>query len=285
MAILSQLGSVANIAGAAGALTGLLLVTPSNQGYQPQALPGSDPYSAPEKLTSDPPSFLFHYEGENSITLDSDITDHYVEDNSSIADHIAIKPETISTSGFIGELNDVPPKLLNALKGIADKLTLLTPYAPVLSITALRAYNQAQFAYTAASQITNSAFSSISNLGSLFGIGSGAQNQQQVYFTRFYKYFKNRTLFTVQTPWLVFNNMAIKSLRVIQDEDTQLISNFEITFKKIRFAQTIVTNTSLLGQGRINLQNAALSLLGSSTPGGSTSVGSQAGASFGLGVS
>src|SRR6185312_8744514 len=100
-----DLSSLASITTAATALSNLILVNPQKTiGYQPQNAPSNNGQTA--QLG---PSLLFHYEGEQTASLESDITDHYIENNTAIQDQIALKPVIITTHGFIGELNDIPP--------------------------------------------------------------------------------------------------------------------------------------------------------------------------------
>lgn len=271
---MSGVSSVAQITSGITALSGLLLVTPQNTGYQPQNNIATDsPIPAPISTTQgslpQSPSFLFNYEGENSISLTSDITDHFIEDNSSVQDQITLKPEMITVSGFVGELNDIAPAALAVLKTIASKLTVINAYTPVLSATAINAYNEAFFLYQNASSAANTVVSAVN---SLTGGNSKTSNQtkQQVAFTTFYGYWLARYLFTVQTPWAVFPNMAIQSLRAMQDADTRMITNFEITFKKMRFASTSATPVSAtvgdFGDTRGAAQAAGVTNLGTSTP-------------------
>lgn len=216
------------------AVSNLVLATPKAKGYQPQEIPSVR--GLPSTPSTDP-ALLFHYEGEQVLTLKSDITDHFIEDNTALQDQIALAPRTLTTHGFIGELNDVPPEALAALKTAADKLTNISAYVPVISATALIAYNVAAQAYQTAllaKQVAVSALSSVSG---------DVQNKQQTYFALLYGYWRQRTLFTVQTPWVVIQNMAIESLRAIQDETTNVITDFEITFKEIQFATTTVVGS------------------------------------------
>ena len=254
---MANLGPLSNFTTAATALSNLILVTPNtNLGYQPQNAPVKNGETTPQV---DP--VLFHYEGENSISLESDITDHYVEDNTTVQDQIALRPETINVHGYIGELNNVVPKALEPLKTIADKLTIVDAYTPALSTTALLAFNQATQLYAVG---VNAANSAISAWNSLTGAPQN-QNKQQIAFQQFYGYWKNRTLFTVQTPWAIFQNMAIRSLRAVQDADTRVITDFEISFKQMRFASTItslVLPQSQRSQGRLSTQSAATVDLG-----------------------
>lgn len=235
-------------------LSNLILITPgTGPNYQPQPNP---------LVNHTDPTFVFDYEGENSVSLESDITDHYVEDNSAINDQIALKPEMVTVHGYIGELNDIAPALLKPLKTIADKLAVLSAYTPQLSITAQLIYNEAFQLYQTASLALASAVSVWNAVG---GGGNPAQNKQQVAFQKLYGYYRNRTLFTVQTPWCTFKNMAIKSIRAVQDETTNVVTDFEITFKIMRFAQASTTDLALTFQGRLQNQASLGVNTGSST--------------------
>lgn len=280
-----NLSALAPITTAATALSNLVLVSPqSTVGYQPQNPPNADGTSSTAEA---PPSFVFNYEGEQTVTLESDITDHFVEDNTAVQDQIALKPETITTHGFIGELNDVPPAALQILKTAADKLTTIGAYTPQLSETALLAYSEAFLLYQVAANAANSAVSAWSSIGNLVSGSNGqsvvgssgievasSQNKQQTAFQQFYGFWRSRVLFTVQTPWAVFQNMAIRSLRAIQDAETNVITDFEVTFKMIRNAATISLAGGIAAalSGRASTQANGLSDLGTSSPTSSTSL-------------
>lgn len=244
-----NLSPLSNLTTTATALANLILVQPKDIGILPK-LPNGQ-------------SFLFHYNGEETVTLKSDITDHYIEDNTALQDQIALRPEMITTHGYIGELNDILPALLEPLKFAANKLTVISAYTPGLSLTALRLYNQATLAYATVSALADSAVSAWNFITG--GNNKPAQNKQQKAFQQFYGYWRNRTLFTIQTPWAIFDNMAIDTLRAVQGEDTRVITDFEITFKAIRIATTTLVTTKT-GQGRYINQSSPLIDNGTSTP-------------------
>lgn len=284
-----NLNAISNATTTAQALSNLILVTPSNnQTIQPQNQPI---YPNRPDDGKQPKTLVFTYRSEDSIVLDSDITDHYVESNTPIEDQIALRPEMITIGGFIGELTDVVPELLAPLKFVADKLTVVNAYVPALSETALIAYNEAKFAYDIAKATLNSAVSAWDTLTGQNepqfdsnGVALQTQTKQQEVFAQYYGHWQNRKLFTVQTPWAIFNNMAIKTLRVIQDADTRVISDFEITFKKMRFAQVTVTGGLQLNfQGRAQFQAAGLLNNGVSTPPFTESMSSKLSSSYSLG--
>lgn len=277
-----DLSALSSLTTTAQALSNLVLVSPQQTiGYQPQPKPQNNGV-----IPATPPTLVFHYEGEQTVSIQSDITDHYIEDNTAIQDQVALRPEEITTAGFIGELNDIAPYPLQIVQQIANKLVTIGAYLPQISETALIAYNNAFQLYQVAQSVINSAVStwgalvgtSGENVINSQGLGNafnpttgqvvGTQNKQQVAFQQFYGYWKNRTLFTVQTPWAVFQNMAIKNLRAVQDAETRVISTFEVTFKMIRVASTsTVTNTIPKSfQGRLQNQASALTNQGTSTP-------------------
>lgn len=268
-----DLSALAPITTAAGALSGLILVTPQQTiGYQPQ-----NPSAKNGQVLQQAPSLAFNYEGENTVSLESDITDHFVEDNTAIQDQISLKPEVITVHGFVGEVNDITPKALAPLKTVADKLTSLTAYTPALTATALIAYNEAFFAYQVGTEAVNAGISAWSSLtdfsqgtSTINGLGLTGQlnqNTQQNAFQQFYGYWRSRRLFTVQTPWAIFQDCAIQRLRAIQDAETRVITDFEVSFKLIRFATaTLVAGQNSNLQSRAANQASGLVDLGATTP-------------------
>lgn len=244
--------------------TSVALVTPqTNVGYQPQSTGGAQP-----------PTLMFHTEGENTAHLQSDITDHFIEDNTSIQDQIALKPERITVHGFIGELNNVFPVGLPNNGQISALLPNVASFVPQLTTTGQVAINTAFAAYQTAQAAKNAAVSvwgALSGASSQTVIGSSgivshgaSQGLQQTVFQQFYLYYRSRTLFTVQTPWAVFSNMAIEELRALQDETTRMITDFYISFKMLRFSTTFLESPSKFnGVGRAGV---SIANLGQSTP-------------------
>lgn len=276
---ISALSNVALVVPQVAGLFGLNTGPQFTTGYQPQ-----NPQSLLGQVGGNQQALLFHYEGENRATIESDITDHFVEDNTAIQDQIALRPEVITVHGFIGELNDVPPLALQPLAAAVSTLTALGAYVPGLSVTAQLAYNNAFQAYQGVNTASNAAISALSTLSGEGGttVINGVnfspiqnQNKQQTMFQNFYGYWLNRTLFTVQTPWAVFQNMAILRLVATQDADTSVITDFEVTFKIIRMAST--ATSSSITSGRFSSQSAGSSNLGTQTPPFSLGIGNFSG--------
>ena len=209
--------------------------------------------------------FLFDIDEENEINLTSEITDHFIEDNTSIQDQIGIKPEQYTVRGLVAELVAVKPtpdsvaKLLNALPAQEQTAPQLTPGA----------------SQTASARIssTNAAIEAVTSNPSLYAYFSNTSAQppnatrQSKAFLYFYEMWKGRQFCTVETPWGIFDNMQIQSLRVMQGDATKYQSSFTVTFKKIRIAESISTTAGVLA-GRAVAQMAQVTQNGtvSKTP-------------------
>lgn len=219
----------------------------------------SDPTAAPAE------TLYFTIEGENSIKFDSDVTDNFLENNEAIQDHATIKPVIITTSSFVGELNNkVEGETLAAIDNfIEEKLTVISGYAPKLTAGATQILNSAKQAFSVAKKAKDA-------IGSAWDKITGTENEaekktlQQTIFDRFYKYWKERTLFLVNTPWAKFENCIIQSFTISQGADTETVSNVEVTFKQLRFVQAYA-NLKVRG-GRNATQAGGAKNLGASTP-------------------
>lgn len=183
--------------------------------------------------------FLFDVKGRDEVNLQAEITDHWTENNTAIQDHIAIKPITIRVNGFVGELrtNYDPRTLQNIAANYAGKSTALAYLAPEITTQAKAVFNQMERLYG----LYEKANSVEKNLYGVFENTASAQTEtkQQKAFQFFKNAWQAKQAFQVQSPWQTFNNMYIQTLRATQDDETKYITEFEITFKQLRFANTL----------------------------------------------
>ena len=200
---------------------------------------------APEDIRSE--VYVFDTRGEESATLESDITDNWVEDNTTMQDHIGLKPLTITLRGYVGELTNKPSvdlqqleqKYLNLSKNEPQlSLAALNPFLPTLTTQAQYMVNRAEELYG----IYKKANRNVDRLEDrMAGVAVPDVSNQQKVWGRFYDIWKKRSRVTVYTPFGVYNSMAILSLNAKQDEDSAYISEFSVTFKEIRIASKIST--------------------------------------------
>ena len=196
--------------------------------------------------------FIFDFRGEDTVELQSDITDHYTEANYAIQDHIALRPERITCTGYVGELTNRAQGIFALIAPFVSKLPMLGQFAPKLTAGALDIYNKAT-RYTALVERT------VMQAKDLYGFFTGkAGDPKKDKQTKAYQYFrdlwKSRQIVSVETPWGVYKSMAIESIRAVQDESSRYISEFTITFKEFRTASEILVSAKKL-DGRMDTMN------------------------------
>lgn len=215
-------------------------------------------------------SFAFDIVATCEHTLESDITDHYIEDNSFIQDHWALKPEKIVLKNFQGEsvytntTSKIKVKLLPKLEiGGVDSTSTLTQnnnemMKNIIKTTLTQEHEQLKndIIKISKEQKFNSQgapippppvptfSSSLPQLNTNANTGNFSNARQKYAYDYFKKLRANRTLVSCVTPFGSFSNMAIDKIVAFQDEDTKTMSSFTITLKEIRFADTILVSFS-----------------------------------------
>lgn len=224
----------------ATALANLALITPAtNYGYHAfNALSGN----------SLGPAFLFNFEKENRVRLQSEFPDSWLEDNSALQDHAINKPPIIDVHAVVGEVVMIQPPFLPIQAQIQSVLTLLSTFTPGFSKSATNIINEASQAYQEAASAVNGAVRAWANLtGNSVNVVtaqgesvSASQNQQQQMFSQIYGFWSQQTnqgapaLWTIQTPYAVFSPCGLVSADIVQEEDSDMISEFSLSFKLIR---------------------------------------------------
>lgn len=199
--------------------------------------------------------FLFDLVNDDGAELESDITDHYVEENVPVQDMIALRPEIVTVSAQIAELVKRMPTVARVAP-TTNPLPNIGGLEPALSPGA-----QAQ--QDATTQATADDNAAVTSAQSLYGYYNARlpqqpnQTKQSVIYGYFYQLWKGRQLFSVETPWGFFTNMAILSISARQPEQSKSVSEFNITFKKIRTVRSVIVTPGLLA-GRAVFQQAPI---------------------------
>ena len=199
--------------------------------------------------------YLFNIVTDDAVDLESDISDHWLEDNTPVQDHIALKPETVSVRGLVAELASVQPaqprisQTPNPLPYVPGFLPTFTPGAVQTAV---------QLAIAPARQ--KAAISDSQSLSEFYKSRAPqqpSQTRQSYVFGYFYQLWKGRQIFSVETPWGIWNDMAILSLNGTQGEETRTVSEFRIQFKRISKVQSAVISTGNLA-GRAVFQQSSV---------------------------
>ena len=212
--------------------------------------------------------WLFHIPQDSSLEFNSNITDHYVENNKAVQDNVSLQPIEYTVTGLIGELNwrDVYDKTQQAVAAVEDKLPILSILTPKLTEQALQTFNLVDKAYNTAKKLEKLAGDNnddgvyeqfLKQAGKSFTSAiPGKLKQQELAVNFFFWAWQGRKLFRVQTPWRIFEKMVIKSCRATQSESGKTATNLVITFKQLNIINWKIVNKKI-GMSRNATQTAA----------------------------
>ena len=198
-------------------------------------------YAYPSPLPYGIAGLTFDIRGEERLEFKSEITDHWLEDNTAIHDQISLTPERVTLKGSIGIIAYQKPLVANAPVQTASALPLNTPLLPT------QTPGSTQAATLSTAPTTNSINANTTNLYQWYQGISNLSNtdpnlRQQNIVGFLYQLWTGRVLFTVETPWGIFANMAIESCEPSQDATTENITDISVTFKKLRLASQVIVN-------------------------------------------
>ena len=201
--------------------------------------------------------FVFDYVGDEQVRLENEITDHYSESNLAIQDHIAKKPARLVLRGFVSEL--VLPASNSGIGGLLttlqNKLGVVPAYLGKYTPSAVQ---QLSKAVTQAQSYANTANLYLARARNVVGFFAGAAavpTRQQAAFDKLSSLRETGWLCTVETPWHIFNNMAIEILSFVQPEDSRSASDISVTLKEIRTVDVVsVPNITATHGGRSAFQ-------------------------------
>ena len=184
--------------------------------------------------------FLFEKFGvctQNNLTLKSEITNHYIEENTWVNDHWAISPPQYTLSGLIGELIYTVPegwaKKIESIYG-AIGLGVLSKLCPSLGSYTSSALNIARKAESVVQKYINIAKSASDKIANFLKRDITSKTNQRRVLDELENLMNNRILVNVFTPYGTYKGLAIISINVRQDQSTRFMSDIEITFQKWR---------------------------------------------------
>lgn len=191
--------------------------------------------------------FVFDNEGETTVNLTTEITDHFVEDGTTIQDHIAVKPKKVTLKNYVGELvHRMDESTDTPVQKVVQKLTTVSQYLPDVTAMAQQVLDlrDSENVDVLSRQFLGSfnVAKTINRVTDFWAFTknmlSGQSRQQQAYM-----YFKalmeQKIIVSVQTPYEFMTRMAIESITAIQPEGSKYISDFTITLKQIRTASLL----------------------------------------------
>ena len=180
-------------------------------------------YVKPEEAPPGIGGFVFNIVTDDTIELSSQITDHYTENNLSMQDHIALDAPKVTVRGLVGEIESLPQNAeqRSLSIGMADVPDFMAAdpslgkdgtggtnemYTSIIKNVS-DAYNKIEKQKN--STINNSAPSSVYSVYEQKVPRNTNQSKQEYVFRFFFTAWRSKMLFTVETPWGIFDKMAI----------------------------------------------------------------------------
>ena len=239
-------------------LTGSISVT-----EKPSSAVSATDVNAPSNMIS----VYFDVLQEHSVSIQNQITDNYIENNTSIQDHIAQNPLIVSLHGLSGEVvYSAPRKALDWLYEktntfiqerfnsgnpmantnlLTDKLTIIPALLPSVDNVAQTAKNTIQ--YVEASVERYKKIIDVQNYTNEF-----RETRLRQIYNDLAQLRANNTLLIVETPYQTFDNMVIQSVTLTQGNEN-FVTDISMTLKQINFATTYTTKPDT---NRMALYNA-----------------------------
>lgn len=224
--------------------------------------------------------FKFHVPQTEMVKMESEVTDHYVDDNSVVQDHIIHKPVTITLTGLQGEYFYSANELEDKLVPIKSGLTLVTQFLPKLSEETMQAKMRYKnnidnirnnpyvspeeeylfgseniTGYAGFKEKSRAAYGALNgiDLFQLFQNLIKLKSAQARAFFFLEALWNSSAVFTVETTWKRYNDMVITSLQPVRDNNAD-ITDFTVTFKQIRKTASLSKRIDVAG--RVNEQMA-----------------------------
>lgn len=197
--------------------------------------------------------YYFDIIREHSVSIQNQITDNYLENNTAVQDHIAHNPITVTISGLAGEVFFTPPtKALNKLYTkfntfmqskfnndtmaneylMSDKLLAIPALIPSVDNVTQLAKNAVQYVESSYKRLEK--------------VVKGFKNKEikEARLWQIYRELKDlsdtNTALIVETPFTVLDNMFIQSISLRQGNENY-VTDLEISLKQINYADVSLT--------------------------------------------
>lgn len=170
--------------------------------------------------------------GDETLSVDSDVTDHYVESNTAYQDQISLKPKIYTVSGEVGELVWYQKDSASQIFGqVAQRLEGVVSFLPLRS----KSFNQFKDKAMKVAQWVDTASNVASKISNLWNSATtGSITHQQQAYQELLAMRDGRKPVTIKTPWGILENYVITNLKFNQPKETKDKSYISMTFKEFR---------------------------------------------------
>lgn len=203
---------------------------------------------------------LFDIIESDAISIQADITDHYVEDNTAVQDTMALKPIEITLKGFVAEkVYERSLMITDEIENAFSKIAPISALIPPISSYATVVVNASRYVESSINRYINS----FKNIKDIFNKNKTPQVSKQMAVAQNLLNLRNsRTLVTVKTPYGTFDNMLVLDAQMEQGDNTT-VSDLTVILKKYNAVSMQLVNVDAKKYaGRVAQQKAIEENLG-----------------------
>lgn len=194
---------------------------------------------APQDFQGGIGGFLFSIPTDDTLDLQSQITDYLIEENSSIEDNIALSPLTMTLNGVVSELKYSNREAEYFASLLQCKLGALDLISPTFSSKVRSYINESRVLYEQFIDSYEKANDTYKAIKGALGENTDVEmNEQQKAFNFFYSCWRSRKLLTVETPWAVFGDCALEGVNFSQPAGSDTQTQLSVRIKVLNFATT-----------------------------------------------
>ncbi len=215
--------------------------------------------------------FKFNLPKREQVKMQAEATDHYIDTNQAVQDHIALKPITITLNGLQGDYFYSVNQIEDMLAQVVPTLSLVKQFLPKIS-AATKQIKTKYYETLKTKAFVKSTYEKETNIFDNVSSGLDAVmfNHQDLFSlvqqlyklkspqTRAFFFFealwKSRAIFSVETTWKRYDNLILTSVTPLRDENAD-ITDFTITLKQLGFTTSLYKNYNNVA-GRLRNQLA-----------------------------
>lgn len=179
--------------------------------------------------------FIAYVAVDESVSYVADIPEEVVEDGSTAATDIIIKPITIKISGRVGDVIREPDPITQLQNRINSELGKVSTYLPARSSAQIS--RMQAMANTTQDRLRkiDQAIDDGKSAASFFGLGNSSKPLGEQFIDAMEAYYYGKQIITVSVPYKQKKSMAISSMSISRNNEDAGIS-FSIDFKEVRTA-------------------------------------------------
>lgn len=211
-------------------------------------------------MNSDIAGFRFHILEREQVEMELDVTDHYIDTNRPVQDHIAWKPVKVTMVGRCGKyFNDISTNIGHSV-AYYQTMGIINAYLPKnTDFTIIRKIKSEVSRMTG-----NGVFNRIANslTSNIYGILLNAikqlnfdliesfneqvkiEDEQTNTFMYLEGLWQSGLPVKIKTSWREYDNMIIANVKPLRENSAD-ISEFTVSFKRLNTTNQIITDTKI----------------------------------------